>query len=151
MITVHGRTRDMMYKEPAIWSYIEKAVNISNVPIVGNGDIWEAGDIDRMLNETGCHAVMIARGALKSPWMAQNYKRRIIQESSMERTLRIKLFFREYRSQLESEHISERGLLKQTKSVSRFMFEGIDNGEAIRRKILISQTVPEIYNILESL
>jgi tRNA-dihydrouridine synthase len=94
---------------------------------------------------------MIARGALKSPWMAQNYKRRILQESSMERTLRIKLFFREYRSQLESEHISERGLLKQTKSVSRFMFEGIDNGEVIRRKILISQTVPEIYNILENL
>ena len=63
MITVHGRTRDMMYKEPARWEFIAEAVKVSQVPIIGNGDIWNTTDIDRMLKETGCHGVMAARGA----------------------------------------------------------------------------------------
>lgn len=151
MITVHGRTRDMMYKEPAVWSYIEKAVKISQVPIIGNGDVWATNDIDRMLKETGCHGVMVARGALKSPWMAQDYRRGKFSETSEERCQRIKTFFAEYRAELEAENISERGLLKQTKSVSRFMLEGVDNGEVIRRKLLLSQTVPDIYSVIENL
>lgn len=151
MITVHGRTRDMMYKVPAEWEYIEKAVKISQVPIVGNGDIWEAKDVDRMLKQTGCHAVMVARGALKYPWMAQNYKRGVFQESSAERVERIKIFFAEYKAQLEAENISVRGLLKQSKSVSRYMLDGVENGEVMRRKLLLSQTPPDFYDILMSL
>jgi tRNA-dihydrouridine synthase len=139
-----------MYKEPAVWSYIEKAVKISHVPIIGNGDIWNVNDIDRMLNETGCHAVMIARGALKSPWMAQDHRQGIKFESSEDRAKKIRAFFQEYRHQLEAEFISERGLLKQTKSVSRFMMDGMEDGEVLRRKLLLSQTVPEIYSVIES-
>lgn len=151
MITVHGRTRDMMYKEPAVWADIERAVKVSQVPIIGNGDIWAADDINRMLKETGCHSVMVARGALKSPWMAQDFKHGHFKEESRERSDKIKLFFQEYRSQLEAENISERGLLKQTKSVSRFMFEGIENGEILKRKLLLAQTIPDIYSVIESL
>ncbi len=151
MITVHGRTRDMMYKVPAEWNYIEEAVKISQVPIVGNGDIWCSADVDRMLKETGCHAVMVARGALKFPWMAQTYKRGFREETSHERLQKIKEFFQEYRTQLESESISLRGLLKQSKSVSRYMLDGVENGEAIRRKLLLSQTPPDFFDILKSL
>lgn len=151
LITVHGRTRDMMYKVPAVWSYIEKAVQISQVPIVGNGDVWGVNDIDRMLKETGCHAVMVARGALKAPWIAQDYRQGRFSETSEERCLRIKTFFEEYRAQLEAENISDRGLLKQSKSVSRYLLEGVNNGEAIRRKLLLSQTAPEFFSVIESL
>ena len=149
-ITVHGRTREQMYKEPANWDLVERAVKVSQVPIIGNGDIWQASDIDRMLKATGCHAVMVARGALKSPWMAQDY-RRGIQEEAHERIQKIKYFFTEYRTLLENENISMRGLLKQSKSVSRFMLEGMENGEAHRRKLILSQTVPEFFSILENL
>lgn len=151
LITVHGRTRDMMYKVPAVWDYIEKAVKISSVPIVGNGDIWSSHDVDRMLEQTGCHAVMIARGALKAPWIAQSYKNGHYQETSEVRLAKIKEFFLEYRAQLEVEFISDRGLLKQSKSISRYMFDGMDNSELTRRRLLLSQTAPEFYAILESL
>jgi len=151
LITVHGRTRDMMYKVPAVWDYIEKAVKISKVPIVGNGDIWSSDDVDRMLNQTGCHAVMIARGALKAPWIAQSYKNGHYIETSEVRLAKVKEFFFEYKAQLEVESISDRGLLKQSKSVSRYMFDGMDNSELTRRKLLLSQTAPEFYAILESL
>ena len=151
LITVHGRTRDQMYKEPANWSFIEKAAKISKVPIVGNGDVWHTKDIDRMLKETGCHAVMVARGALKTPWMAQDHRRGRFDESDDQRFGRMKLFFTEYRSLLEAENISVRGLLKQSKSVSRFMVEGVANGEAIRRKLVLAQTVPEFFSHIDNL
>jgi tRNA-dihydrouridine synthase B len=150
MITVHGRTREQMYKEPANWELIRKAVQASQVPIIGNGDVWKTEDIDRMLSETGCHGVMVARGALKSPWMAQDYRRAIFKETAEDRFKKIKTFFAEYRTLLESENISERGLLKQSKSVSRYMVEGMDGGEAIRRKLILSQTAPDFFSVIDS-
>ncbi len=151
MITVHGRTRDMMYKEPALWDFIARAAQISKVPIVGNGDVWKTADINRMLEYTRCHAVMVARGALKSPWMAQDYKRGIFTETDAERLQKIKHFFTEYKSLLESENISMRGLLKQSKSVSRFMLEDVQDGAAKRRELTMTQTAPEFFEILERL
>lgn len=151
MITVHGRTRDDMYKAPARWEFIQRAVELSQVPIIGNGDIWKTTDIDRMLKETGCHGVMIARGAMKAPWIAQDYRRGYFEPSKEETFAKIKHFFHEYRTLLESENISMRGLLKQSKSVSRFMLDGIENSEMMRRQLMLSQTVPEFYSIIENL
>lgn len=150
-ITVHGRTREQMYKEPANWRFIEKAVRVSQVPIIGNGDIWSSQDIDRMLKETGCHGVMVARGAMKFPWMAQSYRRGHFEELSSERLQKMKVFFVDYRANLEASGITVRGLLKQSKSVSRFMLDGIDGGDFIKRKLLLSQTVPEFYSVLETI
>ncbi len=151
MITVHGRTREDMYKAPARWSFIERAVQISQVPIIGNGDVWNTSDIDQMMKNTGCHGVMIARGALKAPWIAQDYRRGFFNPTKEETFQKIKHFFKDYRTLLETENISVRGLLKQSKSVSRFMLEGIEGSEPLRRKLILSQTVPEFYSTLENL
>jgi tRNA-dihydrouridine synthase len=151
MITVHGRTRDDMYKAPARWEFIKRAVELSQVPIIGNGDVWATTDINRMLKETGCHGVMIARGALKAPWIAQDYRRENFYPTNRETFDRIKDFFKEYRTVLESDNVTVRGLLKQSKSVVRFMVDGLENGEQIRRSLMLSQTVPEFYDVIEKL
>lgn len=151
MITVHGRTRDDMYKAPARWSFIERAVELSQVPIIGNGDVWSTIDIDRMLKETGCHGVMVARGALKYPWMAQDYKRAYFKPSREETIRKIKNFLYEYRASMEAENVTVRGLLKQNKSVTRFMMEDIEGTEQIRRKLVLSQTVPEFFDVIDRL
>lgn len=151
LITVHCRTRAQMYKEPANWDYLGRAVQVSKVPIIGNGDIWETADIARMLNQTGVHAVMVARGALKSPWMAQDFKQGIFESCDERRIFKIKEFFQEYRNELESESVTIRGLLKQSKSVSRYMLDGVTDGEKIRRKLILSQTAPEFFAVLDSL
>lgn len=151
MITVHGRTRDDMYKAPARWEFIRRAVELSQVPIIGNGDVWSAPDINRMLKETGCHGVMIARGGLKAPWIAQDYRRENFYPTNAETFERIRTFFGEYRATLEAENITMRGLLKQSKSVARFMFDGVQNGEELRRKLMLSQTVPEFFDTIDKL
>ena len=69
-IAVHGRTKEQMYSGQADWSYI-KAVKdeLSSIPVIGNGDIVDALSAKKMLDETGCDAVMIGRGAQGNPWV----------------------------------------------------------------------------------
>ena len=69
-LTVHGRTRCQMYKGEADWTLIGKIKENPrmHIPIIGNGDINSCYDAKRMLDETGCDAIMIGRGALGNPW-----------------------------------------------------------------------------------
>lgn len=68
-VTVHGRTCRQMYAGRADWEIIREVKRRVAIPVVGNGDIWEPEDARRMLEFTGCDAVMIARGALGNPWI----------------------------------------------------------------------------------
>ncbi len=69
MICVHGRTREQMYAPHADWEIIRAVKQAVRVPVVGNGDLFSAADVLRMLEETGCDGVMIARGAQGNPWI----------------------------------------------------------------------------------
>ena len=69
LIAVHARTREQMYTpgiDPSIIAAVKDAVH---VPVLGNGDIRTAEDAVRMVEETGCDGVMIARAALGDPWL----------------------------------------------------------------------------------
>ena len=69
MICVHGRTRAQMYAPSADWGIIRAVKEAVSGPVVGNGDVFSGGDALRMLRETGCDGVMIARGAQGNPWI----------------------------------------------------------------------------------
>lgn len=68
-ITVHGRTRDMFYSGKANWEYIGEIKNSVNIPVIGNGDIFEPIDAINMMEYTGCDGVAIGRGAMGNPWI----------------------------------------------------------------------------------
>lgn len=68
-VAVHGRTREQYYTGKADWSMIAKVKQSVDIPIIGNGDIFSGEDALRMLDETGCDMVMIARGAQGNPWI----------------------------------------------------------------------------------
>ncbi len=67
-IAIHPRTREMGYTGDADWSYIKKIKESVNIPVIGNGDIKTIYDAKRMIDETGCDAVMIGRASIGNPW-----------------------------------------------------------------------------------
>lgn len=68
-ITVHARTRAQGYAGKADWNIIKEVVNAVDIPVIGNGDVVSCYDAKKMLDETGCNAVMIGRGLLGNPWL----------------------------------------------------------------------------------
>lgn len=68
-VALHARTAEQRYGPPAQWSHIGRLVEAVDVPVLGNGDIWEAADALRMVAETGCAGVVVGRGCLGRPWL----------------------------------------------------------------------------------
>ena len=68
-ITVHGRTRKQMYTPGIDMDSIKNVKNAVKIPVIGNGDITTPEDVVRMMDYTGCDAVMVGREALSRPWI----------------------------------------------------------------------------------
>ena len=68
-VGLHARTAEQFYEDGADWAAIAELVDLLDIPVFGNGDIWEADDALRMLAETGCAGVIVGRGCLGRPWL----------------------------------------------------------------------------------
>ena len=68
-ITVHGRTREARYRQPADWTAIAEVAAAATIPVVGNGDLLFPHEVAHHLQTSGCAALMTARGALIKPWL----------------------------------------------------------------------------------
>lgn len=68
-VAVHARFGGTRYSTPADWSAIAEVKRAVDVPVIGNGDVFNGEDAARMLEETGCDGVMIGRGAMGRPWV----------------------------------------------------------------------------------
>ena len=69
-IAVHGRTREQYYSGIADWEIIRKVKEAVSIPVIGNGDLTCAKDIEKMAEETGCDGFMIGRGVQGDPWLS---------------------------------------------------------------------------------
>ncbi len=69
MIALHARTRDQFYQGQADWDLISVVKQAISIPLLGNGDIFNAKDAAAMLSQTACDGLMIGRGMLGNPWL----------------------------------------------------------------------------------
>lgn len=68
-VTVHGRTREQFYSGRADWDIIRRVKAEVDIPVIGNGDVFEPETALQMMEETGCDLVMVGRGMLGNPWI----------------------------------------------------------------------------------
>jgi nifR3 family TIM-barrel protein len=69
-VALHARTAEQRYAGPARWHAIgELKAAVTSIPVLGNGDIWRAGDAVAMMQATGCDGVVVGRGCLGRPWL----------------------------------------------------------------------------------
>lgn len=69
-VALHGRTVAQLYSGTADWAAIAKLKEtVTSIPVLGNGDIWDASDALTMMDRTGCDGVVVGRGCLGRPWM----------------------------------------------------------------------------------
>ncbi|MCV4754628.1 tRNA-dihydrouridine synthase, partial [Escherichia coli] len=66
----HARTAEQLYSGHADWSAVARLKEaVTDIPVLGNGDVWQAGDALEMVRQTGCDGVVVGRGCLGRPWL----------------------------------------------------------------------------------
>ncbi len=116
-LTLHPRTKKEGYSPPARWELIREAKEILSIPVVGSGDLFSATDAHAMLNETGCDALMIARGAVINPWIFHEIR------GNYEKTWdQMERFFHVFYENIQVTSI--KGQLNQLKMIANYLFRG---------------------------
>ncbi len=94
-LIVHGRTKSQGYRPPAFWDRIGLIRQAINVPVIANGEIWNEQDAHRCLQESGCDAVMLGRGAVSDPFLARRLRGELLDNGWPEVRVHLQTFIRE--------------------------------------------------------
>jgi tRNA-dihydrouridine synthase C len=145
-ITLHARTKADGYGPPARWEFITEAKNLLRIPVVGNGDILNAQDAVRMLETTGCDALMIGRGAVINPFIFLEIRSFFSKKHFSRSWSGIELFFRVFMENIPME-MPARNQVNKLKQLLGFLFKANDQLLEERRKILCMtfDDAPSIY------
>ncbi|MEG0823616.1 MAG: tRNA-dihydrouridine synthase, partial [Erysipelotrichaceae bacterium] len=148
-IAVHGRTRKQMYEGTADWSIIKAVKQAVNIPVIGNGDIKTPLDAKRMLEETGCDAVMIGRAALGNPWIIKetvNYLENgiITDEANIEEKFKLARLHANKLVALKGEKVG----MKEMRGHGAWYVKGLHGSHQIKDQLAKVNTLEEFNNIL---
>lgn len=147
VVAVHGRTRNQMYEGKADWSYIKQVKDAVSIPVIGNGDVRSVEDFHRMMNETGCDAVMLGRGIVGNPFLIQECVDSITgqkHEFSMEDRIEICMDHARGLADTKGEKVA----IREMRGLASWYLKGLPSSRIFKNEMSQMNTLEDLENIL---
>ena len=151
-IALHGRTVSQAYSGTADWEAIGNLVSHVDIPVLGNGDIWEAADAIRMVTETGAAGVVVGRGCLGRPWLFRDLAAAFAGEqvATLPTLGEVAAMMRRHAELLCRHMGEERGCKEFRKHVSWYL-KGFAAGGELRRSLALVTSLRALDELLARL
>lgn len=146
-VAVHGRTRNQMYEGKADWSYIKQVKDAVSIPVIGNGDVRSVEDFHRMMNETGCDAVMLGRGIVGNPFLIQECVDSMTgqkHEFSMEDRIEICMDHARGLADTKGEKVA----IREMRGLASWYLKGLPSSRIFKNEMSQMNTLEDLENIL---
>ena len=150
-ITLHPRSRSQMFTGQADWSLLARLKETVGIPVIGSGDLFSPEDCCRMLRETGCDGVMIARGALGNPWIFSQTLALLTGRQPQPVTPLERAGIAEQHLQLQIEAMGEVAAVREMKKHLGWYIHGVPGAAALRRSVNNAQSAEDVRTVLADL
>jgi nifR3 family TIM-barrel protein len=152
-IALHARTVQQHYSGAARWEAIaELKQAVGSIPVLGNGDIWEASDAVRMMAETGCDGVVIGRGCLGRPWLFGDLVEALAgRPVPPSRVLGDVCRVMVDHAELLVDHLGENHAMRDFRKHTGWYMSGYPVGPEVRRRFSMVKSLMELEDIVAGL
>ena len=151
-IAIHARTRSQGYSGKANWDIIKEVKEAVSIPVIGNGDVTSGEDAKRMLEYTGCDAVMIGRATLGNPWIIKECVEYLETGKVLDKPTpmdKINMIKRHY--SLLKKYTNEKTALLEIRTHALWYLKGIEGVKEYKNKLVQTKTEEEFLAVIDEI
>ena len=151
-IAIHPRTREQGYSGKADWNLIKAVKDSVNIPVIGNGDITTIYDAKRMLEETGCDAIMIGRATIGNPWFIRECVEYVENNNIIDKpTNKERIDMMVYHYELIKKNEGDKKAILDIKTHALAYLKYIPQSKQLKTEIALCKTEDEFYNCVNKI
>lgn len=150
-ITLHPRSRAQMFNGQANWQHIARLKQLVTIPVIGSGDLFTPQDCQKMLQDTGCDGLMVARGALGNPWIFHQTRELLEGRPITPTRCADRMNMAEQHLALFSNYAGAAVAVREMKKHLGWYIHGIPGAAALRRTVNTARNTDELLAVIREI